>query len=107
MTTFDVLMKCLPCAAFVGFGLYFLLTALVPSWREKGWNHWKIYNSNDPDSDPNSWWVRLGFGKPQKPTKEGDFDEKTAVRLYSCIGALLVLGGMAGIIWIAYLNPGN
>ena len=107
MTTFTVLIECLPFFGAVGFGAYFLLTALVPSWRESGWNHWKLYTSNSPGSDPNSWLVKLGFARPQKPAKEGDFTEKTAVRLYLCIGALLVLIGMTGIIWIAYLSHGN
>jgi hypothetical protein len=94
-------LECLPCFAFVGIGLYLLLTALVPSWREKGWNHWNIYNLNIPGFDPNSWLVALGFAKPWKPLKEGDFNEKTAVRLCLCVGAFLVLIGLAAIIRIA------
>jgi hypothetical protein len=52
-------------------------------------------------------WVALGFARPRKPLKEGDFNEKTAIRLYSWLGVLLVLIGLVGITWIAYLNLGN
>ncbi|HEX9255664.1 MAG TPA: hypothetical protein VF938_08955 [Candidatus Angelobacter sp.] len=103
MTTFDVLWKCLPCFVLVGMGLYFLLTALVPSWREEGWKHWKIYSGSY--NSPNSWLVSLGFAKASKPIKEGD--EKTAIRLYCVFGSLLMLIGIGAIVWIAYLSPGD
>jgi hypothetical protein len=100
-------MKCVPFFLCVGIGLNVMLSALVPSWREKGWTHWKMYNDCDGDYNPNSWWIALGFAKPRKPVAEGDFDEKTALWLYSCLGTLLILIGLAGIIWFAYLSPGD
>lgn len=85
MNTFGVLFKCLPCFGFVGFGLYFLLTGLVPAWREKGWRDWKLYDTDQP-RDSNSWLVQLGFAKPTKPIAEGDFDEKSGILFYSVVG---------------------
>jgi hypothetical protein len=106
VSTFDVLVKCLPCLAFVGLGLYFLLTALVPSGREKDWRHWKFYGlgeSNRP-TNPNSWLVQLGFVKLRKPVAEGDFDEKSAVLLYYVFAALFLFIGIGGLILITYLS---
>jgi hypothetical protein len=104
VTTFDILWKCLPFFALIGFGLYLLLTALVPSWREPGWRHWKIFVGRD---NSRSLFVQLGFEKANKPVEEGDFSEKTAVRLFTIVGFVFVLLGAAGIVWIAYLNLGN
>ena len=104
MTTFRVLLRCLPFFGFVGFGLYFLFTALIPSWREPGWKHWRAYAGED---NSRSLFVQLGFEKINKPLKEGDLSEKTAVRLFIVVGVLLVLLGAAGIMWFAYLNKGD
>jgi hypothetical protein len=104
VTTFDILWKCAPFFVFIGYGLYLLLTALVPSWREPGWRHWKIFVGED---NSRSLLVQLGFQKANKPVKEGDFSEKTAIRLFTIVGSVFVLLGTAGIVWIAYLNPGN
>jgi len=85
-------------------GLYLLLTALVPSWRDPGWRHWKVYSGED---NSRSLFVQLGFEKANKPIKEGDFSAKTAVRIYFVLGSLLMLLGAAGIVWLAYLSPGE
>jgi hypothetical protein len=106
VTSFGVLIKCVPFFVFVMMGLNVLLSALVPSWREKGWTHWKFYDDERGDNS-GSWLVALGFAKVRKPVAERDFSEKTALWLHSCLGALLVLIGTVGIIWIAYLRPGE
>jgi hypothetical protein len=100
VTTFRVLAECVPGFAFAGFGLHFLLTALVPSWRGKEWRHWKYFgpaNADFPYND-NSWLVQLGFVKLPKPDKEGDWDVDTAVRIYLALGVLFSLIGIAEII---------
>ena len=104
MTTFQILWKCLPFFFLVAFGVYFLVVAFIPSWREPGWRHWKVFSGED---NSRSLLVQLGFVKANKPIKEGDLSEKTAVRLFIVVGSLFVLLGTAGIIWIAYLNPGG
>jgi hypothetical protein len=104
MTTFQILWKCLPFFLFVAIGVYLLFVAFIPSWREPGWRHWKVFSGED---NSRSLLVQLGFVKPNKPIKEGDFSEKTAVRLLIAVGSLFLLLGAAGIGWIAYLNPGD
>lgn len=104
MTTFGILWKCLPFFVFIGYGLYLLLTVLIPSWREPGWTHWKIFAGED---NSQSLLVQLGFQKANKPVSEGDFSEKTAARLFTIAGSVLMLLGAAGIVLFAYLNPGD
>ena len=101
MNTFSVLFKCLPFFAFVGFGLNSLLIALVPSWREKGWTHWRFYDAENPHTE-SSWLVQLGFAKPTKPIAEGDFGEKTGVLFYSVLGIFLLIIGLGGLVYIVY-----
>lgn len=91
------------CFGFVGFGLYFLLTGLVPAWREKSWKHWKLYDTDQP-RDSNSWLVQLGFAKPTKPIAEGDFDEKSGALFYSVVGTFFLLIGLGGLVFIVYLS---
>jgi hypothetical protein len=66
-------------------------------WREPGWNHWKVYNT---DTNPNSWLVQLGFAKAPKVVKEGDYSLHKAI----LIGIVLILSGIAGIIWIVHTS---
>jgi len=86
MSTFEVLIECLPFLAFVGFGLYLLLTALFPSWREKNWKHWKFYGiqyGNFTQSTYlNSSLQGLGFAKQRKPVSE---ETLTIKQPYCCI----------------------
>jgi hypothetical protein len=100
VTTFRVLVECAPGLAFAGFGLHFLLTALVPSWREKGWRHWRYFGPANPGSsyNDNSWLVQLGFVRRLMPDAEGDWDVDTAVRIYLALGVLFSLIGIAEII---------
>ena len=107
MTTFEMLMRCLPFFGFIGVGLYFLFTGLIPAWLDQAWNRWKIYFDNSKGADPNSLWVALGFAKAWKPLAEGDFNEKTAVLLCYGLGTIFILIGMAGIVWIAYFGAGQ
>jgi hypothetical protein len=106
MSTFHIFIECLLWLGFVGLGLYFLLTALVPAWREKGWNHWAFsgyrYFNQNPPLDQNSWLVELGFAKPPKPIAEGDFDEGSAVLLYWTLAALFLLIGIGGLVLVVY-----
>jgi len=102
MTAFYVMVECLPWLALVGLGLYFLLTALVPSWRDKNWKHWAFYGYGNFNQNPNSWLVQLGFAKPPKPVAQGDFDEKSAVLLYWVLAALFLLMGTGGLVLIVY-----
>jgi len=108
MSTFEVLIECLPFLAFVGFGLYLLLTALFPSWREKNWKHWKFYGiqyGNFTQSTYlNSLLQGLGFAKQRKPVSEGDFDDKTALLLYYILGAIFLILGIGGLALIVYHN---
>jgi len=108
MGAFTILFKCLPFFISTAYGVYYLLAAIFPSWREKGWNHWTVYygNSNRP-TNPNSLLVQLGFVKVRKPDAEGDFSEKTGVILFYVIASLLLIVGVGGILWIAYLSPGG
>src|SRR5438270_5907377 len=107
MSTFRILIECLPFLAFVGYGVYCLLTALLPSWREQNWKHWASYDEYvDPDSSLNiNPWVRqLGFAKLRKPIAEGDLEEKSAVSLYYLLAALFLLIGIGGLILIVHLS---
>jgi hypothetical protein len=79
--------ECLPFLAFVGYGVYCLLTALVPSWREQNWKHWASYDEYvDPDSSVNinPWLRQLGFVKSRKPIAEGDLEENRQYRCITC-----------------------
>lgn len=100
MAIFSLIVKCLPFLALLGMGLYVLFIALFPSWREKGWKHWRVFDGCDDTNDPNSWWVAVGLVKPRKPLKEGDWDEKTAIWFYSCLGAVLSLIAITGLVWV-------
>jgi hypothetical protein len=99
VTTISVLLKCTPFFAAVGTGLYVLLSGILPSWRDKDWTHWKIYDTDEPVTK-DSWLVSLGWAKPAKPVAEGEFAPKTAIRFYSGLGTFLILIGLAGIVWI-------
>src|SRR5262249_54173034 len=96
---FDVLWKCLPFFFFTGIGLYCLLTAMVPSWREKNWRHWTIYQPGNGLINPNWWLVQMGFSKP---SGEGDFNERTALLVYYGFAAVFSFIGIGGIILTVY-----
>jgi hypothetical protein len=104
--TFSVLLQCLPGFFFLGFGINFLLTALVPAWRETGWRHWKYFGPGNPGSyrNENSLLVSLGFVKRPRPDEEGDWDVKTAVRMYLGLGICFFLIGIILIIVVVRAN---
>jgi hypothetical protein len=93
------MLKCVLFFAAVGIGLHILLTGLLPSWRDKDWKRWKVYDTDEPVRE-DSWSVALGWAKPTKPVAEGEFEPKTAIRLYCGLGTFLILIGLAGIVWI-------
>jgi hypothetical protein len=98
-------LKFLPFLAFLGIGINLLLTAFMPSWREKGWKHWQIFIGPPHDiRRPNSWWVALGIVKPRRPSREGDWDEKTAIWVWAGMGAALSLIGIAGLALVYLTN---
>ena len=108
MTTFDVLLKCFPFFVFLGIGVHLLMTALVPSWREKGWNHWKVFEGYDGNNyNEKSWLVQLGFVQLPKPIAEGDFKLRTAVRLYFVAGVIFTLIGIVGTVMIVLQSIQN
>ena len=100
------MIDCLPWLALIGFGLNFLLTALVPSWRENGWNRSAFYGwnyFNHPPLGPNPW-LQLGFAKRPKPIDQRDFDEKSALLLYWVLAALFLVIGIGGLVLIVHRN---
>lgn len=106
VSTFEILLMCLPCFVLVGGGVYYVLAALFPFWRSPAWNHWKTYNYGcDSETyvgnrSPNSLLVALGFMKAPKPIAEGDYSPRTAL----VIGVVSILLGAAGIIWIVHTS---
>jgi hypothetical protein len=96
---------CLPYLAFVGFGLNFLLTASVRSWRGNDREHWTLYNfviSLPTVFD--SFLGQLGFIRPglikHKPTADSNFDEKSAIRIYYAFAATFLFLGVVGLVLI-------
>lgn len=89
MTTVEILVKCFPFLVLIGLGLFSLFTALTPAWREQSLNRWKVYL------------------EARRPITQINFNEKTAVLLYSGVGTIFFLTGIAGLILIAYGPPGQ
>jgi hypothetical protein len=89
MTTVEMLVKCFPFFVFIGLGLYSLFTALTPAWREQSVNRWKVYL------------------EARRPITQIDFNEKTAILLYSGVGTLFVLMGIVGLVLNAYGGSGQ
>ena len=89
MTTVAMLMKCFPFFVSIGLGLFSLFVALTPAWREQSLNRWKNYVE-----------ARI-------PITQIDFNEKTAILLYSGVGTIFLLVGIAGLVCIAYGIPGQ
>jgi len=113
VNTFDILLACLPFFLAVGSGLYYVLAAIFPFWRSPGWNHWKTYDMRDGcgmgqnsyktylgNSSPRSLLVALGFRKAPKVLREGDYSLRQAM----LIGVVLILFGIAGIIWVVHTS---
>ena len=100
MTTASVLFQCLPGLFFLGFGIDFLLTAFVPSWRRKSWRHWKYlgFENRGGFYGENFMLQALGLFQSPRPDREGDWDVKTAVRLYLGMGICFSLMGLSLII---------
>ena|SRR5689334_4517897 len=113
MSTFEILLACLPFFLAVGSGLYYVLAAIFPFWRSPGWNHWKTYDMRDGcgmyqnsyktylgNSSPRSLLVALGFRKAPKVLREGDYSPRTAL----LIGTFFILIGAGGIIWVVHTS---
>ena len=99
MDTFSVLLKSAPYLGLFGSGLYLLLIAIFPSWRGRGWRHYKIYDTPNPNQK-RSWLVDAGLVKADKPAKEGELSVSSAVWFYSILGLALIAGGLAGLVRI-------
>lgn len=100
MTTARFLFECLPGLFFLGFGIDFFLTALVPSHRRKNWRHWKYFGFENRSGfyGENPLLQALGFFQMPRPDREGDWDVKTAVRLYLGMGICFSLIGISLIV---------
>lgn len=98
------MLECLPWLGFVGAGLYCLLTALVPAWRDQNWNRLRFHGFAhfNHASNPNPWLVQLGLDWQRKPAFKADFDEKSAVFVYYALAAFFLLIGIGGLILIVY-----
>lgn len=89
MTAVEILVNCFPFLVLIGYGLYSLFTALTPAWRAQSVSRWKVYL------------------EARRPITQIDFNEKTAILLYSGVGTIFVLMGIAGLICLAYGTPGQ
>jgi len=100
VTIFIVLWKLAPSAFFVAIGVYCLLLALLPSFREKNWRYGRFQGWGL--NPPNSWLTHVGFGKFRTPFDEGNFDERSMVFLYYTFAALFLSVGISGLILTIY-----
>jgi hypothetical protein len=105
VNTGRAILMCLPYFAFVGFGLNFLLTASVRSWRGNDREQWTLYNL--VIFLPivfDSFLGQLGFIRPgfikHKPTADSNLDEKSAVRIYYVFAATFLFLGVVGLLLI-------
>ena len=101
------MLMCLPYLAFVGFGLNFLLTASVSSWRGNDPRHWTLYNFViSLQTALDSFLGQLGFINPglmkRKPIAESNLDEKSAISLYYVFAATFLSLGVGGLVLILY-----
>ena len=99
------MLMCLPYLAFVGFGLNFLLTASVPSWRGKDRGHWTLYNFVvSLQTVLDSFLGQLGFIRPglikHRPIDDSNLDEKSAIRIYYVFAATFLFLGVGGLMLI-------
>ena len=92
MTTFDIVGRYFPFLLLFGVGLCLVLVAVIPSWRKKGMIHSEIYMGSWKSKD--------------EPTviAEWDLSEETSAKVNAIVGGLLIIGGIAGVIWISHLK---
>jgi hypothetical protein len=92
------MLECVPWLALVGFGLNFLFTALVPSWRGRNWTHWKLYSPGHFQPPLlGSFLGQLGFVK-RGTIVERHFDERSAVLLNYILAAIFLFLGISGLV---------
>jgi hypothetical protein len=97
VNAFRIMLECVPWLALLGFGLNFLLNALVPSWRGKNWNHWQFYSPGHFQPPLlGSFLGQLGFVK-RGTIVERQFDERSAVLLNYALAAILLFLGISGL----------
>src|SRR5262249_51317779 len=102
MGTFHIMLECGPWLAFVGFGLSFLLTALVPPSRDRNWNLWNLYLLGDfQPTFLAPFFEQLRFIK-RKPIAEEYLDEESAVRLTYIVAAIFLFSGIGGLVLIVH-----
>jgi len=95
----SVLLKSAPFLGLLGSGIYLVLIAISPSLRGRGWRHYEIYDTPNPN-EKGSWQVDAGLVKADKPVKEGELSVSSAVWLYTILGLALITGGLAGLVRI-------
>jgi hypothetical protein len=89
MTTFDIVGRYFLFLLLFGVGLYLVLVEVIPSWRKRGVDSLETY---------------LGHGRSRTVIEEWDLNGRKSARVNAIVGGLLMLGGIAGIIWTSYLK---
>ena len=101
------MLMCLPYLALVGFGLNFLLTASVSSWRGNDRRHWTLYNFVIfLPTVLDSFLGQFGLISPglvkRNPTAESILAEKSDVWTYYVFAATFLFLGVGGLVLIVY-----
>jgi hypothetical protein len=92
-----IILQCLGGLGFLAVGAYCFAVAVLPSWLEKRRRYWNFLSVGNPGLGyhPNSRLAQLGFAK-----RPGDWDEKTAERVYQSLGLVFSLVGMEMIVLV-------
>jgi hypothetical protein len=86
--------RALPWAIAVGSGVYLVLSAFFPSLREE-----------DFDKYETSVEVWAPFYHKREVIDSGTMPERTAVAWAIFVGAILIVGGLAGLLYSVDLLP--
>lgn len=88
----DIVGRCFLFLLLLGVGLYFILQALIPSWRKKGAIHLETYLGSWRSKD-----------EPML-IDEWNLNERTSAIANAAIGGVLTIGGILGVIWTWHLR---